>query len=381
MNLFARLLSSNLVLLMVTFVSGMAAGVLLNRDRCRIALKVVLTFVAACITLSFLFTMGEVYQYTPYYKRAFAVFGDDVATVIVFLALGALFYNRPGWFYMAVTALALTVGKTSIILFAIGLAVLIAIHRGQRVKMLKRTVAAVLIAVVFYFAAGGISNLPTAQRWGVQAVAAVNGLEAPNPVNPYTIAELNKQIRQQDGWLYAGIIQHANACPAALTCFTQQSRQAMRGRIISSIGGLWMTLQGGFRGEEYPNTPDEFADMMMQANPWGINDRLQLTREQWYNMAMPQNPFLHFGSGYGWLGLLALLLAWGAVVVIGIRNIVHGQRGEGTVYPVYFAVIVLLNHTQTYITSFSSLLFTLGLCTGMILLTAWRRHQVLEITT
>jgi hypothetical protein len=157
-------------------------------------------------------------------------------------------------------------------------------------------------------------------------------------------------------------VQGAGACEnlSVTGCFAKQLRISGLQRYYSSVAGLWMTLEGGFPGPAYPATAKKFADLMMQKNPWGINDKYKLTYEDWLRMRAPQNPYLRFGSGYGpWLlGVLVL----GFLVIGGMAavNLAKGEIGPGTVFSTFFIVNVALNQTQSWLTSGSPILALLG---------------------
>ena len=189
---------------------------------------------------------------------------------------------------------------------------------------------------------------------------------------------LRENIKQVIAHEYA-LPDHRTACHHLnlVGCIEQQSERAILQRYYSSLGGLWMTLQGGYRGQSYPNSNERFADLMVAANPWGMNDRNKLTRAQWLSIGAVQNPYLRFGSGYGpWL-MLAQIGVFLAIGYIAWRNLRVGESDEAAIFSIYFLVLILFNQTQPWLVSMSWILVLLGLCTSHIVVTALlRRNQI-----
>ena len=368
MDFINALLSSNLVQLALTFGLGALLGVIAYFDKNQRLMKLTLAILSLSIIASFVLTIGEVYQYSPYYKRAFAIFGDDISTTILLPLLLASLYRHPGWYWLGLVALLMTGGKTSIILFIIGLVAIGYCNAGSARILLRRTAIGLLIAVPAYFAAGHIGNMPDVKAYGVALVAKENKIEAPKVVDRETVLKLNLAIHEKPGEvkLYAGTVLGFKHCTEIGNCLYKQSENALRDRLLSAAAGLWMTLQGGYPGLSM----EGFVDLMMKNNPWGLNDKYNLTAADWARMAMPQNAFTHFGAAYGLWFMLALIAGLLFIAMLGAYSIQRGMRGSGSAYAVFFATVVIVDQTQIYLTAHSSILLMLGVAAGAILLAA-----------
>jgi len=169
---------------------------------------------------------------------------------------------------------------------------------------------------------------------------------------------------------------HRYLCPSFSDCFKAKIERTVKDRYYTSIGGLWMTLNGGYPGKHYPNSPEKFADLMIEVNPWNINTRFGLSLKNWRKMGAVHNPYMSFGSGYGpWL----LLTVIGGLTVIGylaLRNLAIGESDVAAIFSIYFIVTILLNQTQSWFMSASPILLLLGVCVSHIVLTWLARSSI-----
>lgn len=92
--------------------------------------------------------------------------------------------------------------------------------------------------------------------------------------SPHAIATANSLIVQLDLEdtipLFAQTRRGYGDCRTA-DCFENKVKRPLRIRALSAVAGLWMTFEGGFPGPRYLNTPKKFADLIMNANPRGVN--------------------------------------------------------------------------------------------------------------
>ena len=137
-------------------------------------------------------------------------------------------------------------------------------------------------------------------------------------------------------------------------------------RALSAVAGLWMTFEGGFPGSRYPNTPEKFADLIVKANPWGVNDRYGVTREEWMKIGTVQSPYVGFGAGYG-PALLALAMGFiGAVCLVGLWVLRVRPPDTWTALTVFFIVNAIFNQTQAWLQP-GPVLLMMGICGTHIL--------------
>lgn len=138
-------------------------------------------------------------------------------------------------------------------------------------------------------------------------------------------------------------------------------------------------MQGGYRGARYPSSPDDFANLMVQENPWGINDKYGLDFGDWKKMRAPQNPYMRFGSGYGPWYLGFIVVAFLTIGVFAVLNLLDGETGPPIVFSIFFIVNIIFNQTQSWLTSGNPILVALGFCAFHILLTWFTRRHSLRI--
>lgn len=309
------------------------------------------TIVSAGIVLSFVLLVGEVYVYSDTYRRAFFIFGDEVTTVLSFSFLYS-FAARKKWLsILTLTAILMSGGRVSLILLLIMMTAFLLIqkHGKDRFVEAARLSWILLLCVLIYSAS-------------IQA--SLRLMEHP------VFLRLHDGVMQLIAREYSPP-EHRTACHdlSLTSCVEEQSNRAILQRYYTSLGGLWMTLEGGYSGRNYPNSATQFADLMVAANPWGMNDRYGLTRMDWTKMGAVHNAYLNFGSRYGpWL-LLGLV---GIVMVIGFgawRSLARGESDTTAIFAIWFMAITLFNQTQPWLLGRSWILVLLGLCTCHIVVT------------
>lgn len=295
------------------------------------------------IIASSLLNWGEVYAYSEWYRRAFFFYGDDVTTVVAFFALYASWRSRIALAAVSFVALTVSGGKAPLVLFIFAVFLLLKVIDSHPVLNRYGIAGLAVVAVVGYFAVTGTSNL------------------------------LEKEIR-----LTAPISEVGpgnSACENRIKCVETQFFRPLRQRVFSSIGGAWMMMSGGYRGEAWPHDVGEFADLMTRENPWGINDRFGISHLEWRKIGTVQNPYLKFGAGYGPLALGAVILFVLTLNAVAFRSMISSVQGSAEPpFIIFFMVNTLLNHTQNWLDSGSQILLLLSFC-GCAILTSWVQGQ------
>lgn len=328
-----QIVSSNAVQLATVFGAG-GLGYL-AAARWPVVIAIVGFAAAALLAVSFTFDTGEVYSYTTFYKRAFSHLGDDVTTWLTPLMTWAVLSRRQLLATAVAAGILLSGTKISLVLLLLQYMAVLLICKGRR-----RT-----ISVAFW------TSLAVAAAVYLTLVLASPHLVRTGGAEPAT-----------------------QRCAGGGECLAAQVTRPVHDRGLSAVAGLWMTLQGGFPGARYPDTPEKFADLMMQANPWGINDSFSVTHAEWIRMGTVQTPYLHFGAGYGILPLAALLLGLAAIGWIGTGNIRDGERGPFVAFTVFFVINAVVNQTQPWLTR-GPILFLMGFCAMHILQTYRSRER------
>lgn len=316
-------------------------------------------FLFVGLLTSFLFNVGEVYTYSEYYKRAFFYFSDEITTVV---ALGWLIFIVKRELKLAMLmaiAVLLSGGKISIILIAITF--LLCFLRFDFFKSKK--IFLIFICSVFLGVLGYVSSINLAKYIDSKGLTL-----RPILSQYFPDEDVDKMLK----------ISGKDACKDTLTCIISNSKSALRERYFTSLAGIWMISRGGFKGENYPNTPDKFADLMMKNNPFDINNRYGLTYEKWKRLGGVQSPFIDFGAGYGPWMLCFLLLCFGAVAYCAILNIKAAEDSIILVFSLYFLVILTLNQTQSWLKSGSIVLIMMGYLSGHILISWYKRTKPLN---
>lgn len=306
-------------------------------------------FVTAILTtvflVSFLFDLGETYQYSRWYKRSFGPFGDGFPfSLLLVLAFG--FYLRSSATIVLALTLILVSGGRMVIASALLLMGFILIKSGIRFNKIT-VLKFVFLPFIFYFLALLISNqlIEDSVKQSIgQYVKALTGIE-------------NKPQGQ-------------GACRTYDNCIETQVGTPFRQRLTTSAAGLWMTLQGGYPGALYPGTPEKFADFMMTHNPFRLNDRFDLEWSDWQKAGAVQNPYLNVGSGYGPLGLTLCMLFYFCTSVVGYRQLRNrSDKKPFMALTVFFIFLSIVNQTQPWIQSGSLLLFLSGVAAAHIWIT------------
>lgn len=341
-----QLASSNAVQLTATAATG-ALGYLLVA-RWPLVISLVGYTVAGLLTVSFLLDLGEAYNYSGIYKRAFFYFGDDVTTWLTPIFMWAILAKR------RLLAIALACGilfsgtKISLILLVLQYLAIVVISKEERLAITVDFLKPLAVAAVVYVPLALVSPYAIAAGNQVAPVVFCSQV-ADAECDPLLQPSLrgNGDCRQGD-------------------CLNTTVARPLRHRAYSAVAGLWMTLQGGFPGARYPNSPEKFADLMIEANPWGINDTFEITRDEWRRIGTVQTPYLQFGAGYGMVLLAALLVGTAVICVLGLRSIITKERGPFLAFTVFFVVNAIFNQTQPWIGR-GPILFAMGLSAAHIL--------------
>lgn len=366
MALIDTVLNSNLVQMAATFACG--AGFYVLVKRCRSVLSYVGYIITFGILFSFLFNIGEVYTYSDYYKRAFFIFGDGVTTVIVLFFCYAVLSDNKILSILTAVSIILSGGKISFVLLVIMIVALIFVTKKNGCHAASKFIKYFAVGILIYCAMIFVSSIM--ERSGVNSFVKSICSEI----------ESIDLIGTGDGTISdKAPLKGAGACITLSHCFETQIQAAFFQRYYSSLAGLWMTMEGGFRGERYPASSIEFADLMIQENPWGMNEKYGLTWTDWKKMGAPQNPYLRFGSGYGPWYLSVIVVGFLSIGMVAFFNLLRGERGPSAVFSIFYIVNVVFNQTQPWLMSGSLILALLGFCAFSILIT-WlsRQYQLPE---
>lgn len=368
MTLVADILSSNAVQLVLTFSFGASLCLLPVRT-------VVLatgTMFAVGVFISFFFLVGEVYIYSDLYRRAFLIFGDSITTVLGFLFLYSIAAKRNIIALLSISAVFMSGGKASIILLLLMLSIFMIFQRRwyERRAEAVRIITLFALGVSVYLILLSLSiSLMNTSAFMFARSNITQGVEVVRQISR------TNRLTQRDTFDYR-IPKFGTACASTSSCLQTQFASPLSQRYYTALAGLWMTLQGGFPGSRYPGSSDQFADLMVTANPWGLNERYGLTWYDWERMGGVQSPYLAFGSGYGPLALLMLFLIFFTVAYLAWQNLRAGQSDTAATFSIFFIVTVIANWTQSWLMSGSFILMLLGLCACRILVTwALRRNM------
>ncbi|WEA60689.1 hypothetical protein PO860_02065 [Rhizobium sp. BJ04] len=297
--------------------------------------------VAGLLAFSFLFDVGEVYSYSDFYKRAYWFFGDDVTTCLTAVYIWSLLSRRPKLGCTVATAILLSGGRIGIILMIIQISLLY-FRPNLNYRGLFTTVSVTIAAAVsLYFSSVLIS--PTMISVGNEVAYQLGSSE------PWFQKTTNGADCRGDN------------------CFENKVKRPFRIRVYGAAAGLWMTLDGGYPGSRFPNTPEKLADLMTQANPWGINDRFGITRQDWITVGTIQSPYLQFGAGYGPFFLMVAMSVIGLLCVVGFRNLIAEPGEPSSAFVIFFGVNAIFNQTQAWLLP-GPVLFVMALCGTHIVL-------------
>lgn len=323
---------------------------------------------AVGIYLSFVFMLGEVYNYSDHYRRAFFVFSDNVSSVFLFAFSCAFAMRRLAVATMCIAAMLMSGGKVSLILLLLVLTVFLLKRRHgfARTREARRIATSLCGGLAMYLAFLFCSNLLVDTPY----------FEPIRKTIAYAVAPFVSGSQAQ--LLGEDLPNNRGACPNLSLCFETQVQGAMQQRYYSSLGGLWMTMQGGFRGASYPNSPEQFASLMVEANPWGMNDMYQLDWAKWERIGAVQNPYLSFGSGYGpWL-LLLLLSGVAMIALMAWQNLRHEVDDLSAMFTINYIAIAGFNQTQSWLMSGSLILVLVAFCACHVVLTWAIRKGMLQ---
>ena len=328
-------------------------------------IQILILCIFTLISISFIFDIGEVYQYNTYYKRAFANLSDDIPIIISIICIVFLLSESLFFFALSVLSLSLTGGKIAIIALLIGIASVLKLQNYKRRKLFSICIKGFGIAIIGYFIAIGISNdlAKNNDDYSIREILFKMSSSFGIELNDARITR-NHKLRGE------------NNCITLKLCYQNHIKNAVSNRFISSAGGVWMTLQGGFPGKRYPSTPEAFADLMIEANPFSINTRFNITRDDWLKMPPPQNAYARFGSGYGYYGLAFLLLVVFMVLLMGLSNLKHGESGAASSLTIGFMMITIIDQTQPWTVAGSYILVALGFCSTHIIISYIVRTRI-----
>ena len=301
MTLFDLFLHSNVIKMPSTFASG--AGFYLLVKKYPYIFDIVGYLLTLGIFISFLFNIGEVYLYSIFYKRAFFFFGDGITTILVLFFSYAVTSGKKMLSIVTAGSIFMSGGKISLALLLLMILILVFINKGNGRHIFFNFSRYILFGLLIYGVMLCLS--------GIARHANLTKLDEGAPVPGH------------------------GACRTLSNCFKTQVKESLLRRYYSSLGGLWMTLEGGFRGPLY-SSHEAFADLMIEKDPWGMNDKYKLTWVDWKKMGSPHNPYLRFGSRYGpWL-LCSLALVFLSIGCLALTNLSAGEAGPATVFSLFF---------------------------------------------
>lgn len=284
------------------------------------------------VLFSFIFDIGEVYSYSDFYKRGFWYLGDDVTTWLVPMFIYCILSKRTVCGCLTAGAIFMSGGRIGMVLLLIQIAAICFNDRANWFKIAKTVTGRLVVGLSIYFVAVSVSP---------HAISIGNKLGH--------MAGFQENLFEQTRRGY-------NNCRQG-DCLETKFKRPFRMRAFSAVAGLWMTLDGGYPGKRFPNTPEKFAELMVNANPWGINDRFGIDKEDWVQIGTVQSAYLHFGAGYGPFALAVVMLFIGGICVIGIHNLTQHPPNELTAFTVFFIVNATFNQTQTWLLPGPTLFF------------------------
>ncbi len=333
--------SSNIINILITClfaygVSFVPKYILIN------LFKILSVLISVLIIYSYIFNIGDVVYIFKYYKRAFFVFDDGINISLIFLYYILLLNKNIIYSQIALIAFLMALGKMAIILIMICLAFLLINNKDNRKKILIRFLTTFFIAILFIFSSGKLTfHLYDNDYGGVFQARSMIGGDLKNNLGSYKYS-----------------------APAYNDCDVCFITSPFRIRMLSMIAGAWMTAQGGFPREQAVSSPEEFADLIYNANPYNINDRLNLTYDDWLIVSGVHNSYLGIGSSYGPIALAMLVIFIAFIIVISWKN-----KNDSYFYNVcfsYFIVITIFNQSQQYIQAYNLELIVLSFCGSYI---------------
>jgi hypothetical protein len=339
-----RMASSNLVQMFLCLIISVAAYFLLSKK----TISTISIFVFFTILFSFMLDLGEVYSYSAIYKRAFWYFGDDFTTWLSPFFFYAIFRRRHVLSGCVAGAAFMSGGRIGLLMLVIQCFIVIFLYRRVIVGVSGSTIGSMVAGVAIY--ASVLSISPGAMDTGNNFAQWITGDRYFQLFEP---TKLGYGDCRTD------------------SCFDKKLKRPFRMRTFSAIGGLWMTLEGGFPGTQYPNTPEKFADLMVKANPWGINDRYSISRDEWIKIGTVQTPYLGFGAGYGLTLMLMVMGFIGVICIAGLWLLLKRPPDPFSGFTIFFIVNATVNQTQAWLLP-GPVLFTMGLCGTHIVWQSWK---------
>lgn len=343
---------------MVFFVGGLCAprGLL-----GRLALVMGVTISVALIFAS-AFDLGETYRYSLLYKRNFFVFGDEISSALVAFLLVAIATQATVCAGFIGAGLLITGGKVALVMTAAALALLT--YLGGIRWQTKKVLISVLLAAGLYMAANWIS---LAEGLGTTPTSLQQTTATPTPAAPATLRSQLIATLQTWGINIDGIFYDTRSvCDTVDKCLNSQIQGTLADRGIGIVGGLWMTLEGGYGGAGYPNSATKFADLMIGANPFGINTAYNITHADWQRVGRPENALANVGSSYGLLGFGALLWAMLWMIFLAIDVLRTSPQLAERVFASYIIVMFGLNQLQAYVMPWHYVFAVLLIACGVI---------------
>ncbi len=303
-----------------------------------------LTFIITAFC--FLFSLGEFYQYSFFYKRSFGFFGDGFPFVMVLFLSYAL--RCKGFLKITLCLSVIFMNGSKVVLLLTVIMLLVHTKKTKNYIALRALLAAFFIYWAALFPANYLVGF------------GYNEIHPPTFIVQFlrsALADIGISARLKKIEPFEG----EGACTDFGKCYRTQIANALNQRIATGIAGLWMTAQGGYSGAAFPNTPEKFADLMMNNNPWRVNDILGMSRERWLRAGGVQIAFLNFSSGYGPLGLLAVVVLFGGLSIIALRRMSQENNLPWIALSTYFVLLVFCNQAQPWLQGKSILLFLSGI--------------------
>ena len=292
--------------------------------------------------MCFIFDLGETYNYSKWYKRSFGPFGDGFPFAILLLSSFGFFLKSNALIVVAFAVIMLSGGR---MIIAVSLLQMLLFYIYSSVRPSRGVMLSfILVPVFIYILTLIISNQITESF--------------KEKVSRYVNSEL---------YFISNNLAGRGACQTFEKGIKTQLLNPLNQRFITFVGGLWMTIKGGYPGNLYPNTSEKFADFMIAENPFAINDFLGLNWADWYRCGQVQNAYLNVGSGYGPLGLSLTIFFYFYTSFVGCRQLKnHLDQTPFRSLTVFFIFLSFFNQTQPWIQSGSLMLFLSGVAAAHI---------------
>lgn len=349
--------SSNLVQLFLTSLTGAGlyfglAGLRLWRpahfDRAFLVfMKIAMGVFFLIFVLCFILNLGETYRYSSFYKRTFSFFGDGFTPVFLFFLLFFLVKREDYFAFLSLSSIVLSGGKMVIISSLVCYTILV-LHANSGVSFFK--------CVKHYVCSFLLYILLLASSHMVEVASSYMNEHA-NILMEENIAFHSKPTKKIETNRYAG----KKACETIYKCFHTQVLIALKQRIISSAAGIYMMSRGGFAGSNYPSEKEEFADLLHEANPYGINAFFNLSWDDWHRIGEIQHPYLNFGASYGLVSFVCLIMLIASTIFVGLRDLMLNRDSSYRFLTYFFLLTCLVNQTQQWIQSFSEVFILVAL--------------------